>query len=106
SKLKNNGSYFFAKNNVLLNYSSILLKKYNDALVSFTNDARNKFQEQYKTNKLIRNYNIVGLVGIMIIISVVLVLLTRMAFEYEKRLLKAQGKIKEKLKIKNRNVRM
>ena len=106
SKLKNNESDFFDKNNELLNYSSILLKKYNDALVSFTNDARNKFQEQYKTNKLIRNYTIIGLVGIMIIISVVLVLLTRMAFEYEKRLLKAQGKIKENLTFKNRIVSM
>lgn len=106
SKLKDNESDFFDKNNELLNYSSILLKKYNDALVSFTNDARNKFQEQYKTNKLIRNYTIIGLVGIMIIISVVLVLLTRMAFEYEKRLLKAQGKIKENLTFKNRIVSM
>src|SRR5690606_11839750 len=81
----NNESDFFDKNNELLNYSSILLKKYNDALVSFTNDARNKFQEQYKTNKLIRNYTIIGLVGIMIILSVALVLLTLMVFEYEKR---------------------
>lgn len=106
ASLKNRDSDFLNKNNELLNYSSLLLKKYNEALISFTSDARHQFQEQYNTNKLIRSYTIIGLIFIMIVISIALILLTRMAFEYEKRLLKAQAKIQENLKFKNRIVSM
>lgn len=106
SKLKHEDSNFLDKNNQLLTYSNLLLKKYNEALVSFTRDVRHQFQEQYNTNKLIRNYTVIGLVFIMIVISIALILLTRMAFEYEKRLLRAQAKIQQNLKFKNRIVSM
>lgn len=106
SKLKQGDSDFLEKNTELLAYSNLLLKKYNEALVSFTRDARHQFQEQYNTNKLIRNYTVIGLVFIMIVISIALILLTRMAFEYEKRLLKAQAKIQQNLRFKNRIVSM
>lgn len=97
---------FFNRNNELLSYSSLLLKKYNDALVSFTNDARHTFQEQYKTNKLIRNYAVIGLIFFMVLISIILILMTRLAFDYEKRLLRAQEKIQRSLSFKNRIVGM
>jgi len=106
SKLKQGDSDFIEKNTELLAYSNLLLKKYNEALVSFTRDARHQFQKQYNTNKLIRNYTVIGLVFIMIVISIALILLTRMAFEYEKRLLKAQAKIQQNLRFKNRIVSM
>lgn len=106
SKLKQGDSDFIEKNTELLAYSNLLLKKYNEALVSFTRDARHQFQEQYNTNKLIRNYTVIGLVFIMIVISIALILLTRMAFEYVKRLLKAQAKIQQNLRFKNRVVSM
>ena len=53
--LKGKDSNFLNRNNQLLDYSGLLLKKYDTALVSFTNDSKHKFQDQYKTNKLIRN---------------------------------------------------
>lgn len=106
ASLKDKDVDFLNKNNELLNYSNLLLKKYNEALVSFTNDARNKFQEQYKINKSIRNYAVIGLIVFIIIISIVLVFLTRLAFNYEKRLVKAQIKIQENLNFKNRIVSM
>src|SRR5690606_33666635 len=88
--VKKNDSGFFDTNKELLNYSNLLLKKYNNALVSFTNDARHKFQEQYQTNKQIRNYAIIGVIFFMVLISVILAFITRLTFAYETRLEAAQ----------------
>ncbi len=104
--LHNQDSDFLTKNRELLNYSNLLLKKYNDALISFTQDARHKFQQQYAANRLIRNYAVIGLFFLVIIISVMLVLLTRLAFQYEKRLWNAKVKIQQSLNFKNRIVGM
>lgn len=106
SSLKGKDSDFISRNNNLLNYSDLLLKKYDKALNSFSNDSKFKFQKQYKTNKTIRNYAIIGLVLLMFIISGVLILLTRLSFDYEKRLLLAQDKIQRNLSFKNRVVGM
>lgn len=106
SDLKGKDSDFLNRNNQLLNYSGLLLEKYNKALASFSNDTKLKFQDQYKTNKLIRNYAVIGLVLFMVIISGILILLTRLAFDYEKRLLLAQEKIQQNLSFKNRIVGM
>lgn len=104
--LKGKDSDFLNRNNQLLNYSGLLLEKYNEALASFSKDTKHKFQDQYKTNKLIRNYAVIGLVLFMVIISGILILLTRLAFDYEKRLLLAQEKIQQNLSFKNRIVGM
>ena len=106
SALKGKDSDFLNRNNQLLDYSSLLLEKYNEALASFSKDTKLKFQDQYKTNKLIRNYAVIGLVLFMVIISGILILLTRLAFDYEKRLLLAQEKIQQNLSFKNRIVGM
>ena len=106
SALKGKDSDFLNRNNQLLDYSSLLLEKYNKDLASFSNDTKHKFQDQYKTNKLIRNYAVIGLVLFMVIISGILILLTRLAFDYEKRLLLAQEKIQQNLSFKNRIVGM
>lgn len=106
SALKGKDSDFLNRNNQLLDYSGLLLEKYNKALASFSNDTKHKFQDQYKTNKLIRNYAVIGLVLFMVIISGILILLTRLAFDYEKRLLLAQEKIQQNLSFKNRIVGM
>jgi len=101
-----NDSDFIQRNSYLLNYSNLLLKKYNEALVSFTNDARQKFQEQYKTSRLIRNYIVIGTIILLIAITIVLIGLTRLTFQYEKRLKVAKIKIQENLNFKNRMVGM
>lgn len=102
--VKKNDTEFFDTNKELLNYSNLLLRKYNDALVSFTNDARLKFQQQYQTNKQIRNYAIIGVIFFMVVISVILTFITRLTFAYEKRLVIAHEKIEQNLKFKNRIV--
>ena len=103
---KKNDTGFFDTNKELLNYSNLLLRKYNDALVSFTNDARQKFQQQYQTNKKIRNYAIIAVIFFMVLISVILAFITRLTFAYETRLVAAQKKIEQNLSFKNRIVGM
>src|SRR5690554_1013005 len=104
--LKKKDYDFFNQNRELLNYSYLLLKKYNDALVYFTNDAKVKYEKQYATNKIIRYYTAIGLIVLLVIISGGLIFLTRLAFDYEKRLLKSKRKIRESLSFKNRIVGM
>ncbi|HLW41477.1 MAG TPA: HAMP domain-containing sensor histidine kinase [Flavobacterium sp.] len=104
--LKEKETGFFNQNQELLNYSHLLLNKYNDALIYFTNDAKVKFEDQYRTNKLIRYYTVIGLIILLVVISAILTLLTRLTFSYEKRLLTAKAKIKENLSFKNRIVGM
>lgn len=100
---KNQDANFFNVNSELLSYSNLLLTMYNDILVTFTNDARKKFQEQYQQNKQIRNNAVIGLI---VIISLLLAFLTRLAFLYENKLVKAQKKIQQNLNFKNRIVGM
>lgn len=104
--LKRKDNSFFNQNQELLNHSFLLLEKYNDALIYFTNDAKVKFEEQYTTNKLIRYYTVIGLIVLLVIISAILTFLTRLTFDYEKRLFKAKKKIQESLSFKNRIVGM
>src|SRR5690606_1626993 len=54
----------------------------------------------------IRYYTVIGLIVLLVIISAILTFLTRLTFDYEKRLFKAKKKIHESLSFKNRIVGM
>jgi signal transduction histidine kinase len=97
---------FAALNLQLLIYSGGLLESYEKTLGDFTKLANTRFNKQYQTNKAIRNYTIIGLAVLVIIISFILFFFTRIAFDYEKQLYKAQIKIQESLQFKDRIVSM
>lgn len=97
---------FAALNLKLLNYSATLLKNYEQSLLDFSKATSERFDQQYKINKSIRNYTIIGLVILVIIISIILTYLTRLAFDYENRLVVAQVKIQQSLSFKNRIIGM
>lgn len=103
---KDNDLKFLTRNDELLGYSDLLLRKYDDALELYGKATKQEFDKQYKTNKNIRNYTIIGLVLFLLVISGILMLLTRLAFDYEKRLLNANEKIQQNLSFKNRIVGM
>ena len=103
---RNTDSKFLLRNDELLGYNDMLLSKYDDALELYTKAIKEDFNAQYQINKKIRNYSIIGLVLFLIVISGILILLTRLAFDYEKRLLNAQEKIQQNLSFKNRIVGM
>ena len=87
-------------NNQLLALTGRLAAAYNESglLPNNGNDARS----QYASARTIRNYSIVLIVLLMLVISFILFKFTRMAFDYEKRLRDAQEKISRSLAFKNR----
>lgn len=97
---------FAALNLQLLNYSATLLRNYEKSLADFSEATSQRFNEQYRINKSIRNYTIIGLIILVIIISIILTYLTRLAFDYENRLVVAQVKIQQNLSFKNRIIGM
>lgn len=99
-------SQFYDSNKELLAYSNQLFKKYRDVLISFTKDVRRDFQEQYQENKQIRYYAVIGIIVLLIIVSVLLIFVTRITFAYEKELVSAKKKIQQNLRFKDRIVRM
>lgn len=100
--LKNGEQSFLNRNNDLLQFSNSLLEIYNKSINKLQEDLLNQFTQQYKTNKTIRNVAVIGLMVVMLVVSIVLGLLTKLAFEYENRLEKANQEISNNLSFKNR----
>lgn len=89
-------------NNKLLLLSHTTMPDYTSAAEAFKTDSNQLLKEQYHSNKSVRNYTIAALILLMLVVSVILFGFTRLAFEYEQRLVKAQDKIRENLNFKNR----
>ncbi|MEZ4854544.1 sensor histidine kinase [Flavobacterium sp.] len=101
-KLKNGEKSFLARNNELLEYSNSLLNIYTTSISKLQDNLVEQFTTQYKTNKSIRNFAVIGLIIIMLVVSLALGYLTKIAFEYEDRLEKANEEISNNLSFKNR----
>lgn len=101
-KIKNREKSFLNRNNELLGFSNSLLDIYNKSISKMQDDLLNQFTKQYKTNKTIRNIAVIGLMIVMLIVSIALGFLTRLAFDYEDRLEKANIEISNNLSFKNR----
>ncbi|TDP61039.1 sensor histidine kinase [Flavobacterium dankookense] len=104
--LRQKDSKLIQFNNQLLMLSQNVLPDFNNAANSFKSDSQKEFQNQYETNKKVRNYSIAALIFLMFVISLILFGFTRLAFEYEKRLTVAQEKISKSLSFKNRIIGM
>lgn len=62
--------------------------------------------DQYKTNKTVKGYSLIILILLMLIVSIILLSFTRIAFEYQEKLTAAQKKIRQSLAFKNRIIGM
>jgi len=89
-------------NNKLLNLQASVIPNYNKSLIILQDNAQTQLQEKYNTSKATKNYTIAILIILMFIISIIIFSFTKMAFEYEKRLLVAQNQIRQSLNFKNR----
>lgn len=87
-------------NNQLLALTAKLAAEY-DASGLLPNDGKD-VRSQYASARSIRNYSIVLIILLMMVISAILFKFTRMAFDYESRLREAQEKISRSLDFKNR----
>jgi len=102
SELRKNDQKLMELNNQLLALSQSVISDYTNANPLLKPEKQQQLTNQYNTNKTIRSFTIVFLILLMLIVSVILFFLTRVAFEYEKRLKLAQEKIRQSLDFKNR----
>lgn len=86
----------------LLVYSNDLMNIYEVAIKDSKGDLEKEYAAQNSYNNKIRKYLVLGLMGLMFIVSILIMYFTRMAFIYEKRLNAANLQIKENLNFKNR----
>lgn len=101
-KLNNKDLELIKFNSELLAMSEIILPDFTNAAQNLKLNNEKSLKDQFKTNKAIRNYSILAVIFLMLIISLILFGFTRLAFEYEKRLTTAQEKIRQSLNFKNR----
>ncbi len=100
--LKNKDLGLIKLNNELLNLSQKILSDYENSAKALQASSQKNLQDQYESNKTVRNYSIIIVTVLMLIISIILFSFTRLAFEYEKRLSDAQNQIRQSLNFKNR----
>jgi two-component system sensor histidine kinase BarA len=100
--LRNKDFELIELNNELLNLSQKVLSDYDNTAKAFQANSHKNLQDQYESNKTVRNYSIIIVIVLMLIISIILFSFTRLAFEYEKRLSTAQNQIRQNLNFKNR----
>lgn len=99
---KNNNGRFFKTFNNLLIYSNDLMNIYGMAIRDSKSELEKEYQKQTSKNSEIRNYLVIGAMILMFVVSILIMLLTRIAFVYEKRLKTANAQINENLNFKNR----
>jgi two-component system sensor histidine kinase BarA len=89
-------------NSKLITLSTEILPNYSKPVNAMQADNQKKIERQYNSNLTVRNYTLLILIILMLIVSIILFSFTRLAFGYEKRLTIAQDKIRESLNFKNR----
>lgn len=99
---RNNNDKFYKVFNNLFVYSTGLMSMYEQAIKSSKTDLEKEYEKQNSKNNKIRTNLIFGAMILMFIVSVLIMLLTRIAFVYEQRLSAANLQIKENLNFKNR----
>ena len=98
---KNTGNFYKIFNNMML-YSNELMNIYENAIKDSKANLQKEYEKQYSKNNRSRMYLLFGAIILMFIVSILIMILTRIAFIYERKLNKANKRIKENLNFKNR----
>jgi two-component system, NarL family, sensor histidine kinase BarA len=104
--LRNKDLELIKLNNGLLSLNQKILPNYYNSANLLQDINQKNLVDQYKTNAQVRNYSIVILIALMLIISIILLSLTRLEFESEEKLTLAQKQILQSLNFKNRIIGM
>ncbi len=100
-KQKGNDQFYKMFSNLLM-YSNGLMGIYENSIKASKQDLEKEYETQNSKNNKIRTYLIFGAMILMFIVSVLIMILTRIAFVYEKQLNAANKQINENLNFKNR----
>lgn len=93
---------FYGVFNDLFVYSNGLMNVYEAAVKSSKSDLEKEYEKQKSKNNEIRKYLVFGSMILMFIVSILIMILTRIAFVYERKLNKANLQITENLNFRNR----
>ncbi|WP_209391050.1 ATP-binding protein [Chryseobacterium sp. RR2-3-20] len=99
---QNSNNKFYKVFNDLFVYSSGLMNVYEAAIKGSKSDLEKEYDKLNSKNNKIRTNLIFGAMILMFIVSILIMILTRIAFIYEKRLKASNIQIEENLKFKNR----
>lgn len=99
---RNHNGKFYKVFNELLIYSNDLMNIYDVAIKDSKTELQREYEKQTSKNNETRNYLVLGAMILMFIVSILIMLLTRIAFVYERRLKDANIQIRENLSFKNR----
>lgn len=99
---QNNNGKFHKMFSSLLVYSNGLMNIYEFAIKDSKSDLQKEYEKQNSKNNRIRTYLIFGSMILMFVVSILIMLLTRIAFVYERKLNAANKQIHENLNFKNR----
>jgi signal transduction histidine kinase len=102
NKNDNENRNFFNVFSNLLVRSNDLMNVYEFSIRESKSDLEKEYAKQNSENNKIKNYLVLGLMILMFIVSILIMYFTRIAFIYESKLKKANIKINENLKFKNR----
>lgn len=89
-------------NNKLLILEASVIPNYNKLLKKLQDKTQAELQDSYNVRKATKSYTIAILIILMFFISIIIFSFTKMAFEYEKKMVMAQNQIKQSLNFKNR----
>lgn len=102
SRKDNSNSAFYKIFSNLLMYGNSVMNIYDYAIKNSRNDLEKEYYKQNSVNNRIRMNLIFGAMILMLVISVLIMMLTSIAFSYEKRLKEANLQISANLEFKNR----
>lgn len=103
---KNSETELLLKSFDFLENSHTALKAINSSFISYKNAIDKKYNKKEAETKSIRRITVFGIIILVLLVSIILIILTRLAFGYEKRLLVANKTIQENLIFKDKLVSM
>ncbi len=104
--LKKKDLQLLETNRKLVTFSEGLLGGLNNSVKKFRKFNKTQLDNQTKINKKVKTFTTILLLIVMSIATIILILFTKLAFDYEKNLLKAKDQIAQSLNFKSRIIGM
>ena len=103
--IKNNKELILMNNNIQ-QQSDKLLSEYEDALEEQKDILNSKYHVQYGMNRTIRFYTLLCIAAILIFLTVAVIYITKIIYDYEDKLIETSEILDHNLRIKNKMVSM
>lgn len=106
SKNKNSENELLLKSFEFLDNTNLALKSINSGFNAYKNTIQQQYDDKQSETNILRKISVFGVIILVLLVSFILIILTRLAFGYERRLIAANKTIQENLIFKDRIVSM